>query len=145
MAPLPGSIRIHALEKSRNSNPMTMMTGSLARKCAMILGAALARTALTDSANAYWRGGCWGCGAFAAGAIAGAVVTRPYYPPVYYSPPVVVAPAPVYTAPAVVYPTCPAFPPYPSRTHRRPRCHFLRRTETEVREKAAELGLVLPD
>ena len=51
---------------------MTMMTGSLARKGAMILGAALALTALTDSANAYWRGGCWGCGAFAAGAIAGA-------------------------------------------------------------------------
>ncbi len=92
---------------------MTMMTGSLARKCAMILGAALALTALTGSADAYWRGGCWGCGAFAAGAIAGAVVTRPYYPPVYYTPPVVVAPAPVYTAPAVVYPTCPAFPPYP--------------------------------
>ena len=69
-----------------------MATMSLARKGAIILGAALALTTLTQSADAYWRGGCWGCGAFAAGAIAGAVVARPYYPPVYYSSPVVVAP-----------------------------------------------------
>ena len=89
-----------------------MATMSLARKGAIILGAALALTTLTQSADAYWRGGgCWGCGAFAAGAIAGAVVARPYYPPVYYAPPVVVAPAPVYVAP--VYPVCPALPPYP--------------------------------
>ena len=78
-----------------------MATMSLARKGAIIFGAALALTTLTQSADAYWRGGCWGCGAFAAGAIAGAVITRPYHPPVYYSSPVVVAP-PVY-APVPVY------------------------------------------
>lgn len=89
----------------------------MARTGLVVAGAALALTALTDSANAYWRGGgCWGCGAFAAGAIAGAAISRPYYPPVYYSAPVVVAPpvyapAPVYAAP--VYPVCPALPPYP--------------------------------
>lgn len=90
-----------------------MTRTSLARKGAIILGAALALTTLTESANAYWRGGCWGCGAFAAGAIAGAVVARPYYPPVYYSAPVVVAPPPVVVAPAYAYPVCPALPPYP--------------------------------
>jgi hypothetical protein len=92
-----------------------MATLSLARKGAIILGATLALATLTQSANAYWRGGgCWGCGAFAAGAIAGAVVARPYYPPVYYAPPVVAAP-PVVVAPAPVYayPVCPALPPYP--------------------------------
>ncbi len=94
---------------------MTTM-GSLARKGLVILGAAIAMTALTNNAEARWYGGgCWGCGAFAAGAIAGAAISRPYYPPVYYSPPVVVAPpimapAPVY---APVYPVCPALPPYP--------------------------------
>ncbi len=93
-----------------------MATMSLARKGAIILGAALALMTFSQNANAYWRG-CWGCGAFAAGAIAGAVVTRPYYPPVYYAapPPVVVAPPPVVVAPAPVYayPVCPALPPYP--------------------------------
>ena len=49
-----------------------MATMSLARKGAIIVGAAVALATLTQSANAYWRGGCWGCGAFAAGAIAGA-------------------------------------------------------------------------
>jgi hypothetical protein len=87
------------------------MRTSLALKAAIILGAALALTTMTQSSYAYWRGGgCWGCGAFAAGAIAGAVISRPYVPPVYYAPPVVVAPPAVY---APVYPTCPALPPYP--------------------------------
>ena len=49
-----------------------MTTMSLARKGAIILGAALALATLTGSAEARWYG-CWGCGAFAAGAIAGAV------------------------------------------------------------------------
>ncbi len=71
---------------------MTSKTGGLARKGAIIVGAALALATFTQSAYA-WRGGCWGCGAFAAGAIAGAAISRPYYPPVYYGPPVVVAPA----------------------------------------------------
>jgi hypothetical protein len=94
---------------------MTSKIGGLARKGAIIVGAALALTTFTQSAYA-WRGGCWGCGAFAAGAIAGAALSRPYYPPVYYAPPVVVAPrpvAPIVVAPAPVYPVCPALPPYP--------------------------------
>ena len=43
-----------------------MTTMSLARKGAIILGAALALATLTGSAEARWYG-CWGCGAFAAG------------------------------------------------------------------------------
>ena len=57
-----------------------MATMSLARKGAIIVGAALALATLTQSAKRYWRGGCWGCGAFAAGAIAGRGGARPYYP-----------------------------------------------------------------
>ena len=93
-----------------------MATMSLARKGAIILGATLALATLSGSAEARYYG-CWGCGAFAAGAIAGAAIAAPYAPRSITrraqstwrlrSRPVYVAPAPV------VYPICPALPPYP--------------------------------
>jgi hypothetical protein len=97
---------------------MTRTMRNLTRTGLVVLGAALALSTVSDSAQAYWRG-CWGCGAFAAGAVAGAVIARPYAPPVYYTAPVVVAPPVVVPAPVVApapvyaYPVCPALPPYP--------------------------------
>lgn len=92
---------------------MTRKMRDLTRTGLVVLGAAMALTAASQSASAYWRG-CWGCGAY----VAPVVVARPYVPPVYYTAPVVVppvvAPAPVVVpAPVVTYPVCPALPPYP--------------------------------
>ena len=92
-----------------------MATMSLARKGAIIVGAALALATLTQSANAYWRGGCWGCGAFAAGAIAGAVVTahiihRSTMPRLYVAAP---RPSSWLRLLFYAYPVLPALPPYP--------------------------------